>query len=50
MDIYLSDEYYGESVLHIAIVNEDPAMVKYLLDANAYVEERLRLDFLHLIL
>lgn len=41
MDIYLSDEYYGESVLHIAIVNEDPAMVKYLLDANAYVEERL---------
>ncbi|KAI9588044.1 transient receptor potential cation channel subfamily V member 5 [Glossina fuscipes] len=40
MDIYLSDEYYGESVLHIAIVNEDPAMVKYLLDANAYVEER----------
>lgn len=50
MDIYLSDEYYGESVLHIAIVNEDPAMVKYLLDANAYVEERLRLDFVHLIL
>ncbi|XP_058980182.1 transient receptor potential cation channel subfamily V member 5-like [Musca domestica] len=40
MDIYLSDEYYGESVLHIAIVNEDPAMVKYLLDANADVQER----------
>ncbi|XP_037940165.1 transient receptor potential cation channel subfamily V member 5 [Teleopsis dalmanni] len=39
-DIYLCDEYYGESVLHIAIVNEDPAMVKYLLDANADVQER----------
>ncbi|XP_043649035.1 transient receptor potential cation channel subfamily V member 5 isoform X1 [Drosophila teissieri] len=40
LDIYMSDEYYGESVLHIAIVNEDPAMVKYLLDANADVQER----------
>lgn len=39
-DIYLSDEYYGENVLHIAIVNEDPAMVKYLLDAGANVQER----------
>ncbi|RLU24512.1 hypothetical protein DMN91_002601 [Ooceraea biroi] len=34
-DIYLCDEYYGENVLHIAIVNEDPAMVKYLLDSGA---------------
>ncbi|XP_030372059.1 transient receptor potential cation channel subfamily V member 5 [Scaptodrosophila lebanonensis] len=40
LDIYMSDEYYGESVLHIAIVNEDPAMVKYLLDADADVQER----------
>nr|XP_016933690.1 transient receptor potential cation channel subfamily V member 5 [Drosophila suzukii] len=40
LDTYMSDEYYGESVLHIAIVNEDPAMVKYLLDANADVQER----------
>lgn len=36
----MCDEYYGESVLHIAIVNEDPAMVKYLLDAGADVQER----------
>uniref|UniRef100_T1GA49 Uncharacterized protein n=1 Tax=Megaselia scalaris TaxID=36166 RepID=T1GA49_MEGSC len=36
----MSDEYYGESVLHIAIVNEDPAMVKFLLDAGALVMER----------
>ncbi|XP_012217412.1 transient receptor potential cation channel subfamily V member 5 isoform X1 [Linepithema humile] len=34
-DIYLCDEYYGENVLHIAIVNEDPSMVKFLLDSGA---------------
>ncbi|XP_076454836.1 transient receptor potential cation channel subfamily V member 5-like [Babylonia areolata] len=34
-DIYLGEEYYGESILHIAIVNEDPAMVKFLLDNGA---------------
>ncbi|KAL8561177.1 hypothetical protein ACOMHN_029248 [Nucella lapillus] len=34
-DIYLGEEYYGESILHIAIVNEDPAMVKFLLDSGA---------------
>ncbi|XP_015521251.2 transient receptor potential cation channel subfamily V member 5 isoform X1 [Neodiprion pinetum] len=39
-DIYISDEYYGENVLHIAIVNEDPAMVKFLLDSGADVHER----------
>jgi transient receptor potential cation channel subfamily V member 5 len=39
-DIYMSDEYYGESVLHLAIVNEDPAMVKFLLDAGADYHER----------
>lgn len=39
-DIYLCDEYYGESVLHLAIVNEDPAMVKYLLDSGSDVHER----------
>lgn len=27
-------------MLHIAIVNEDPAMVKYLLDSGADVHER----------
>lgn len=39
-DIYMCDEYWGENVLHIAIVNEDPAMVKYLLDAGGDVTER----------
>nr|XP_019536378.2 transient receptor potential cation channel subfamily V member 5 [Aedes albopictus] len=39
-DIYMCDEYYGESVLHVAIVNEDPAMVKYLLDSGSDVDER----------
>ncbi|XP_055600931.1 transient receptor potential cation channel subfamily V member 3 [Uranotaenia lowii] len=39
-DVYMCDEYYGESVLHVAIVNEDPAMVKYLLDAGSDVDER----------
>ncbi|XP_058116489.1 transient receptor potential cation channel subfamily V member 5 [Anopheles ziemanni] len=39
-DVYMCDEYYGESVLHLAIVNEDPAMVKYLLDHDADVNER----------
>ncbi|KAK3576060.1 hypothetical protein CHS0354_018329 [Potamilus streckersoni] len=34
-DIYISEEYYGENVLHMAIVNEDPAMVKFLLDKGA---------------
>ncbi|CAG9802186.1 unnamed protein product [Chironomus riparius] len=39
-DVYMSDEYYGESVLHIAIVNEDPAAVKFLLDSGADIHER----------
>ncbi|XP_046140984.1 transient receptor potential cation channel subfamily V member 5 [Osmia bicornis bicornis] len=39
-DIYISDEYYGENALHIAIVNEDPALVKFLLDSGADVHER----------
>lgn len=39
-DIYLSDEYYGENVLHMAIVNEDPATVKFLLDSGADFHER----------
>ncbi|KAG7304311.1 hypothetical protein JYU34_011251 [Plutella xylostella] len=39
-EIYMSDEYYGESVLHMAIVNEDPTMVKFLLDAGADFHER----------
>ncbi|XP_046383635.1 uncharacterized protein LOC124154144 isoform X2 [Ischnura elegans] len=39
-DIYMCDEYYGENVLHLAIVNEDPAMVKYLLNCGANFQER----------
>ncbi|XP_022906014.2 transient receptor potential cation channel subfamily V member 5 [Onthophagus taurus] len=39
-DIYMSDEYYGENVLHVAIVNEDPSMVRYLLDAGVNFQER----------
>ncbi|CAH1105223.1 unnamed protein product [Psylliodes chrysocephalus] len=39
-DIYMADEYYGENVLHIAIVNEDPSMVRFLLDANVNIHER----------
>ncbi|KAI9554266.1 putative transient receptor potential cation channel subfamily V member 6 [Daphnia sinensis] len=40
VDIYLDEEYYGENVLHIAIVNEDPAMVKYLLDHGVNYQDR----------
>lgn len=32
--------YIGENVLHMAIVNEDPAMVKFLLDHGADVHQR----------
>lgn len=39
-DIYINDEYYGEAPLHFAIVNEDPSMVKFLLDHGADVSER----------
>ncbi|KAF0296374.1 Transient receptor potential cation channel subfamily V member 6 [Amphibalanus amphitrite] len=39
-DIYMADEYFGENVLHIAIVNEDPAMVKFLLNKGVDVHER----------
>ncbi|CAG0889066.1 unnamed protein product [Cyprideis torosa] len=45
-DIYFSDEYYGESVLHMAIVNEDPAMVKFLLDHGINYHERCNGNFM----
>ncbi|XP_072935442.1 transient receptor potential cation channel subfamily V member 5-like [Epargyreus clarus] len=45
-DIYMSDEYYGESVLHMTIVNEDPTMVKFLLDAGADYHERCYGNFM----
>ncbi|KAH0998764.1 hypothetical protein HUJ04_003276, partial [Dendroctonus ponderosae] len=46
-DIYISDEYYGENVLHIAIVNEDPSMVKFLLAANVNFQERCFGNFIY---
>ncbi|XP_052789792.1 transient receptor potential cation channel subfamily V member 5-like isoform X3 [Mya arenaria] len=39
-DIYLGEEYYGENTLHMAIVIEDPCMVKYLLDKGADYHQR----------
>jgi transient receptor potential cation channel subfamily V protein 5 len=39
-DVYESDEYYGENVLHMAIVNEDFPMVKFLLDNAVDVQQR----------
>ncbi|CAG2176264.1 unnamed protein product [Oppiella nova] len=38
--IYLDDEYYGEGALHMAVVNEDLSMVKYLLNNGADVRAR----------
>lgn len=32
--------FTGENVLHIAIVNEDPSMVKFLLAADVHFQER----------
>lgn len=40
MEQNLFCKHVGENTLHIAIVNEDPVMVKYLLDAGADVNER----------
>ena len=34
-DIYLSDEYYGENVLHMSCVAEDPSVVKWLLEIGS---------------
>ncbi|KAJ3639270.1 hypothetical protein Zmor_002635 [Zophobas morio] len=39
-DIYMSDEYYGENVLHTAIINEDPSMVKFLSDSGVSFRTR----------
>lgn len=39
-DVYLSEEYYGENVLHMAVVAEDPTMVKYLLDLGIEIHEK----------
>ena len=39
-DIYTCDEYFGESSLHMAIVNENVRIVRLLLDHGACVHER----------
>ncbi|KAK2572384.1 Transient receptor potential cation channel subfamily V member 6 [Acropora cervicornis] len=39
-DIYISDEYYGESALHMAIVNENQEMVHFLCKNGADIHER----------
>ena len=39
-DIYLSEEYYGENVLHMSAVAEDPSIVKWLLDIGADFHRR----------
>jgi transient receptor potential cation channel subfamily V protein 5 len=39
-DICLSEDSYGQSALHMAIVNEDPFMVRYLLSIGADFNQR----------
>jgi ankyrin repeat protein len=39
-DFFIGDDYYGQNVLHMAIVNEDPYMVRYLLSLGADLHAR----------
>ena len=39
-DIYLSEEYYGENVLHMSAVAGDPSIVKWLLDIGSDFHRR----------
>ena len=39
-DIYLSEEYYGENVLHMGCVAEDASLVKWLLDIGSDIHRR----------
>ncbi|CAG9540766.1 unnamed protein product [Cercopithifilaria johnstoni] len=39
-DIFISEDYYGLSPLHLAIINEDPAMVLFLLRHGANINQR----------
>uniref|UniRef100_A0A0N5AF80 ANK_REP_REGION domain-containing protein n=1 Tax=Syphacia muris TaxID=451379 RepID=A0A0N5AF80_9BILA len=39
-DIFVSEDYYGLTPLHQAVVNEDPQMVNFLLQHGADVNER----------
>ena len=43
---YIKKQFLGESVLHIAIVNEDAKMVKFLLEHNANFHERCMGNFM----
>jgi transient receptor potential cation channel subfamily V protein 5 len=44
-DIYLSEEYYGENVLHMCCVAEDASLVKWLLDIGADFHRSVRCFF-----
>ncbi|XP_059093541.1 transient receptor potential cation channel subfamily V member 5-like isoform X2 [Tigriopus californicus] len=46
IDVYLSEEYYGENVLHMSVVAEDPTTVKYLLDQGVDIHERCYGNFM----
>ncbi|RNA00117.1 transient receptor potential cation channel subfamily V member 5 [Brachionus plicatilis] len=39
-DFYLNEDYYGETALHMAIVSEEPSMVRFLLANGADVHAR----------
>ncbi len=39
-DIYMGEDYYGENALHMAIVAENPSLVKYLLMQGADYHQR----------
>ncbi|EDV19284.1 uncharacterized protein TRIADDRAFT_62262 [Trichoplax adhaerens] len=45
-DIYIKPEYYGESCVHIAIVNDDEELLKILIDeCHASIHQRARGSF-----
>ena len=34
LDVYLSNDYYGQSAVHMALVNEDLVLLKFMLDLS----------------
>lgn len=44
-DFYICDEYYGETALHMGIVNENGEMVRFLLKCGADVSQRCSGNF-----
>ena len=44
-DIYLSEEYYGENVLHMGCVAEDASLVKWLLDIGSDIHRKNFMEF-----